>query len=336
MRQVWITRHGAPEVLQVRQVPDPSPARGEVRVQVAFAGVNYAEVMMRIGLYPDAGRPPLVPGFEVAGKVDAVGDGVDVALLGRRVTATTRSGGYSDQVCVSTANLMPTPDTVTDEAAAALPVNYLTAHHMLVHVCGLREGETVLVHSAAGGVGTAVVQLCGILGARVIGTASRGKHDFLRSLGVEPVDSGAADWPERVRAASGERGVDVALDAVGGASFRRSYELLAPAGRLCCFGASSMSGRRRNLLRAVRELLRMHRFHPVRLMNDNRGVHGIALGHLWEETEILAPQLDALVAHAAAGRIDPVIDGVYSFEQAAEAHRRLQSRESVGKILLAP
>ncbi len=271
-------------------------------MQVAFAGVNYAEVMMRIGLYPDAGRPPLVPGFEVAGKVDAVGDG----------------------------------DTVTDEAAAALPVNYLTAHHMLVHVCGLREGETVLVHSAAGGVGTAVVQLSGILGARVIGTASRGKHDFLRSLGVEPVDSGAADWPERVRAASGERGVDVALDAVGGASFRRSYELLAPAGRLCCFGASSMSGRRRNLLRAVRELLRMHRFHPVRLMNDNRGVHGIALGHLWEETEILAPQLDALVAHAAAGRIDPVIDGVYSFEQAAEAHRRLQSRESVGKILLAP
>ena len=193
LNRVWITKRGPPDVLRIREEPDPGPARGEIRVRVSHAGVNFADVMARLGLYPEAPPLPFVPGYEISGTVDAVGEGTDESWLGRRVTAVTRFGGYADLVCLPPALAVPTPDSVPDDAAASLPVNYLTAHQMLHRVCAVREGETVLVHGAAGGVGTAAVQLCGIVGARVIGTASTGKHDLLRESGVEPVDSRSKD-----------------------------------------------------------------------------------------------------------------------------------------------
>jgi synaptic vesicle membrane protein VAT-1 len=335
MRRVWIPKRGGPEVLEPRDEPDPSPAEGELRVRVAFAGVNFAEVMARLGLYPDAPPMPFVPGYEVSGTVDAMGAGVSGDWIGRRVTAVTRFGGYADVVCLPTALVLPIPDGVPDDAAAALPVNYLTAHQMLHRVAAVREGETVLVHGAAGGVGTAAVELCRVIGARVIGTASASKHDALREMGVDPVDSRDGGWPEAVRGLTGGRGVDVALDPVGGSSFRRSYELLAPGGRLVCFGVSAMApGERRSLPTAVRTLLRMPRFGPVGLMNENRAVAGVNLGRLWGETGMLRPQFESVLRLAAEGRIMPVLDRVFPLGEAAAAHRRLQARENVGKILL--
>jgi synaptic vesicle membrane protein VAT-1 len=335
MRRVWIPKRGGPEVLEPRDEPDPSPAEGELRVRVAFAGVNFAEVMARLGLYPDAPPMPFVPGYEVSGTVDAVGAGVSGDWIGQRVTAVTRFGGYADVVCLPTALVLPIPDGVPDDAAAALPVNYLTAHQMLHRVAAVREGETVLVHGAAGGVGTAAVELCRVIGARVIGTASASKHDALREMGVDPVDSRDGGWPEAVRGLTGGRGVDVALDPVGGSSFRRSYELLAPGGRLVCFGVSAMApGERRSLPTAVRTLLRMPRFGPVGLMNENRAVAGVNLGRLWGETGMLRPQFESVLRLAAEGRITPVLDRVFPLGEAAAAHRRLQARENVGKILL--
>lgn len=337
MKRVWITGRGEPDVLQPREEPDPLPAAGELRVRVEYAGVNFAEVMARLGLYPDAPPLPFVPGYEVSGTVDIAGDGVDPAWKGQRVTAVTRFGGYSDLVCLPPDLMVRTPDSVPDDVAASLPVNYLTAHQMLHRVCCVRAGETVLVHGAAGGVGIAAVQLCRIVGARVIGTASPAKHDFLRSLDVEPIASRTTDWPDRVRELTAGRGVDIVLDPIGGASFRRSYDLLASGGRLCCFGASSLApGTRRNLPAAIRGMIRMPRFGAIALMDDNRSVAGVNLGHLWNETEMLRPQFEAIVSHAAAGLVKPVIDRVYDLEQAAAAHARLQSRQSVGKILLRP
>lgn len=337
MRRVWITGRGEPDVLRSREEPDPTPAAGELRVRVAYAGVNFAEVMARLGLYPDAPPLPFVPGYEVAGTVDATGDGVDPEWLGERVTAVTRFGGYAELVCLTPDLVVRTPDSVPDDVAAGLPVNYLTAHQMLHRVCSVREGETVLVHGAAGGVGTAAVQLCRIAGARVIGTASPSKHEFLRDNGVEPIPSRTNDWPERVRELTGGRGVDIVLDPIGGVSLRHGYDLLAPAGRLCCFGASSLApGTKRNLVAAILGMIRMPRFGAIRLMNDNRSVAGVNLGHLWDETAMLRPQFEAIMAHAAAGRVSPVIDRVFDLENAAAAHERLQSRQSVGKILLDP
>ena len=336
MRQVWIEKTGPPEVLRLREVPDPAPESGELRIRVAFAGVNFAEVMARLGLYPDAPSLPFVPGYEVAGTVDAVGSGVDAYQVGERVTAVTQFGGYADCVCLPPALVVRTPDSTSDEEAAALPVNYLTAHQMLHRVCAVRPGEVVLVHGAAGGVGTAATQLCGIVGARVIGTASAAKHERLRDVGVEPVASDDPDLTSRVRELTDGRGVDIVLDPIGGRSFRTSYELLAPGGRLCCFGVSAMApGRRKNLLAALASLARMPRFGPIALMNENRSVAGVNLGHLWDETEMLVPQFEAIMKHAAAGRIRPIIDSVHDLDRASDAHERLQSRQSVGKILLA-
>lgn len=336
MRRVWIERTGPPEVLALKDEPDVVPGPGELRIRVAYAGVNFAEVMARLGLYPDAPPLPFVPGYEVSGSVDALGSGVEGFRIGERVTAVTQFGGYSDRVCLPTDLVVRTPDTVSDIEAAALPVNYLTAHQMLHRVAAVRAGETVLVHGAAGGVGTAAVQLCALAGARVIGTASAAKHGRLREAGVEPIASGDPALADRVRDLTGGRGVDIVLDPIGGGSFRTSYSLLAAGGRLCCFGVSDMApGRRRNPIAALRSLLRMPRFGPIALMNDNRAVAGINLGHLWDETEMLVPQFEAIIAHAAAGRIRPVIDNAFDLARASEAHERLQSRRSVGKILLS-
>ncbi|MCL7937133.1 MAG: zinc-binding dehydrogenase [marine benthic group bacterium] len=336
MRQVWIEKTGPPEVLRVREAPDPVPGPGELRVRVAFAGVNFAEVMARLGLYPDAPQLPFVPGYEVAGTVDEVGPGVEGYRVGERVTAVTRFGGYADCVCLPPALVVRTPDAISDADAAAIPVNYLTAHQMLHRVCAVRSGEVVLVHGVAGGVGTAATQLCDIVGAKVIGTASAQKHDRLREVGVEPIASNDPDLVERVRDITNGRGVDIALDPIGGRSFRTSYELLAPGGRLCCFGVSAMApGRRKNLLAALASLARMPRFGPIGLMNDNRSVAGVNLGHLWDETEMLVPQFEAIMSHAAAGRIRPVLDSTHALDRASDAHERLQSRRSVGKVLLA-
>jgi NADPH:quinone reductase-like Zn-dependent oxidoreductase len=335
MRQVWITRHGAPEVLEVREAADPIPAPGEVRIRVTHAGVNYAEVMARLGLYPDAPPLPFVPGYEVCGTIESAGKGAVAPEPGTRVIATTRFGGYADAVCVRAGQCIRAPGNLDDAEAAALPVTYLTAHHMLERLCGVRADDTVLVHGAAGGVGTAAIQLCAAVGARVIGTASPGKHEYLRSVGVEPVDYRQPEWPAVVLGLTNGRGVDIALDPIGGRSFRRSYGLLAPGGRLCCFGVSSMSGSdKRSMPRVLGSLVSMPRFRPVAMMNDNRGVLGVNLGRLWDEDRLLRPQLERLVELAADGRIRPVVDRTFALEEAAAAHRYLQERRNVGKLVL--
>ncbi len=335
MRQVWIPRKGTPDVLEVREAPDPTPGPGEVRIRVAYSGVNFADVMARLGLYPDAPKLPLVVGYEVSGTVDAVGEGVDPALDAQRVLAATRFGGYSDCVCVPASQAIAIGAELKDNEAAALPVNYLTAHHMLHWLGNLRAGQTVLLHGAAGGVGIAAVQLCNLAEARVIGTASSSKHDILRSLGVEPLDYHEPDWPARVRELTDGKGVDIALDPIGGSSFRKSYQLLAPTGRLFCYGMSSMApAENRRLWPVLRSLVTTPRFHAIQLMAGNRGVFGVNLGQLWDARHILEPQLHALVEHANAGRITPMVDSTFAFAEASAAHRRLQSRRNVGKVLL--
>lgn len=336
MRQVWITRRGGPDVLAVRDAPDPEPGPGEVRIRVSAAGVNFADVLARMGLYPDAPPLPCVIGYEVAGVVDAVGPGEATRHEGERVLALTHFGGYSDMVVVPTLQVLPVPGRIGLEAAAAIPVNYLTAWLMLVELGNVSAGQRVLVHSAAGGVGQAAVQICRWRGATVVGTASASKHARLRELGVEHVvDSRADDVEAAIRAAVGE--VDIALDPVGGASLAASYRLLAPLGRLFTFGASSLAtGERRNLARAVGGMLRTPRFRAFDLMNDNHGVLGVNIGHLWDRRDMLHRALSAVCTRVEAGDFEPVIDRTYDFTHAPDAHRFLQGRQGFGKVLLTP
>lgn len=338
MRQVWITRRGGPEVLQVRQAADPRPGDGEVRIRVAATGVNFADVLARMGLYPDAPPLPAVVGYEVAGTVDAVGAGVKGFLEGDRVGALTRFGGYADVVCVPAGQAFALPPGLSFQKAAAIPVNYLTAWIMLVHLGCVRAGDRVLVHAVAGGVGQAAVQICRWRGAEVVGTASASKHARLRELGVAHcIDYRTQDFEAEVRRLYGKAGVDVALDAVGGESFKKSYRCLGPLGRMYIFGVSSFApGRRRSVVAALRGLASMPRFSPIAMMNQNRGVHGVNLGHLWHRAEQLNQMLGEIVALVADGTFDPVVDQVYPLDRAADAHARLQDRQNFGKVLLAP
>jgi NADPH:quinone reductase-like Zn-dependent oxidoreductase len=334
MKQLVIPRHGAPEVLEVRDAPDPAVRPGTIRIRVRAAGVNFSDLLARQGLYPDAPKPPCTIGYEVSGLVDVVGAGVTTVRAGDRVVATTRFGGQSELVVVPAAAVFRLPEGWTFEQGAAFPVVYLTAHHMLVRVAAARRGETVLVHAAAGGVGLAVAELGRILGLRVLGLASSGKHEILREYGVEPFDSRDPRWFDAVRRST-PRGVDVVLDAVGGDSWRHGYRLLAPAGRLVCYGASVLSeGSRRNIVRTLWRVLRFPRFGPLALMNDNRSVAGVNLGHLWNDEALLAPQVEALLGYAREGKLTPRVDRAFPLAEAAAAHRYIHERRNIGKVVL--
>lgn len=340
MRQVWTSRRGGPGVLEVREAPIPVPERGQVRLRVAWAGVNFADVMMRRGLYPDAPRLPAVAGYEVSGVIDAVGEGADPALLGRPAVAMCKFGGYSEYVCVPAAWAWPLPAEADLRAAAALPVNYLTAWQMVRVMAPVAAGGTVLVQGAAGGVGQAACQLCRLAGARVIGSASPGKHDELRAQGLAFVfDSRLPRFADLVREATGGRGVEAALEPRHGRWILESYRCLSRCGHLVLFGfAGAAAGSRSGTLSALRTLAQVPwlAINPVRLMNDNRSLGGVNLGRMWDEGARTAPWLRALLDLLARGEICPRLDSTYTFAQAAAAHERLESRASFGKILLEP
>jgi NADPH:quinone reductase-like Zn-dependent oxidoreductase len=324
-------------VLEIREERDPLPERGLLRIRVEASGVNFADVMGRMGIYPDLPKMPCVPGYEVAGRVDAVGEDVGADWIGRDVIALTRFGGYSDVVCVPEIQTFARPEGMSAAGGACLPVNYLTAY-LLIEVMGsLHRGETVLVHSAGGGVGIAAIQLARRIGAQVIGTASAGKHDFLKSIGVEhTIDYRSEDFEKRVREITYERGVELALDAVGGSSFRKSFRCLSPTGRLGMFGFSTAApGKRRSRLSLLRGALTMPwlRFNPPALMNANKGVFGVNLGHLWDEGARVAAWMETLLGYSREGAIEPVVAASFPFEQAAEAHEFIQDRRNTGKVL---
>jgi synaptic vesicle membrane protein VAT-1 len=338
MRQVWIPKIGGPEVLTLRDAPDPEPGAGQVRVRVAAAGVNFADVLARMGLYPDAPKLPTVVGYEVSGTVDKLGPGVTGPAVGTRVLSLTRFGGYSDVVCVPSDLTIPLPDALSFEKAAAIPVTYLTAWIMLVYLGGVKKGDKVLVHAAAGGVGQAALQICRWRGAEVIGTASAGKHARLKELGcAHCVDYTSQDFEVEVKRITNGRGVDIALDAVGGESFKKSYRSLASLGRLYLFGVSSFApGTRRSILSALAGLWAMPSFKPIPLMNDNRGVMGVNMGHLWDRGAQLKGMLDEIVALVKDGTLDPVVDKTFPFAAASDAHAHIQARGNFGKVLLVP
>lgn len=338
MRQIWIPKAGGPDVLEVREAADPTPSEGEVRVRVAASGVNFADIMARMGLYPDAPPLPCVVGYEVAGTVDAVGPGVTDVKAGDRVLCITRFGGYTDTLLAPAAQVAQLPDGLGFEAAAAIPVNYLTAWLMLVRLGNVQRGERVLVHAAAGGVGQAAVQICNWKGASVIGTASPGKHARLREAGVAHcIDYTTQDFEAEVMRLTDGEGVGVALDAVGGASFGKSYRCLGSLGRLYCFGVSSFApGKSRSLLAALKGLLSTRRYGPIGMMNENRGVHGVNLGHLWHIAPELRAMLGEIVDLVGDGTFAPVVDATFSFEKAADAHRYIQDRKNFGKVILTP
>lgn len=317
MRVAEIPRAGAPDVFRLVERPDPAPRDGQVVIDVRAAGVNFADVMGRMGLYPDAPPFPFVCGYEVAGTLPD----------GRRVMAFTKFGGYASKVATPERGVVPLPDGMSFEEGAAIPVVYSTAWVALVAMARVAAGDRVLVEQAAGGVGIAAIQIAKHAGAEVFGVVSTdAKADFLRGLAVKPLVRDRDEWP---------RDLDVILDPTGANSLPRDLDHLAAAGRIVLFGASELvTGRKRSMLKAGWRYLKRPRIDPYALANANRGIFGLNMLHIAGAPGLMERAMKDIMKGAAEGWIKPRVDRTFPLEKAADAHAYMQDRKNVGKIVL--
>jgi NADPH:quinone reductase-like Zn-dependent oxidoreductase len=336
MRALVITKHGAPEVLKVLERPDPEVGPGEIRIAVKAAGLNFSDLLARVGMYPDAPKPPSVIGYEVAGDVESVGDGVESVKPGDRVIAGCRFGGQAELAVAKAGNVFALPDGWSYEKGAAFPVVYVTAYAGLVRYGNVLEGERVLIHAAAGGVGIASTQLGKHLGAELYGTASASKHDAVRGFGIEhAIDYHSQDTVKEIRRITGEKKpLDLVMDAIGGNSFRKSWSLLRAGGRLVAFGASEAGGGdRREIPKALKMLVTSPVFPVLSMMRDSKSVIGLNMLTL-QDTKGLDDYIQPLTDLMEQGVIDPVVAEAFPIERAADAHRYLSERKNIGKVVL--
>ncbi len=323
MKAIIFRQHGGPEVLEVADVPAPKPGPGQVLLRVRAAGVNYADTMHRAGTYGGEYQFPFTVGFEVCGEVAEVGPGVTEPAVGRRVMGRA-SGGYAEYCLASAPGLLPVPDGAGDEEAAAFPVVFQTAYHCLLTVGRMLPGETVLVHAAGGGVGTAAVQLARMLGGHILATAGNDdKARRVRDLGADVcVNYRQQVFNDMVRLETGGRGADVILESVGGDVFTDSLECLAALGRLVVLGVASGAPS-----------------HPKvrQLLSNNQAVLGFHLGNLMRRCPDVARRgFETVREFWRWGRVRPVVGHVLPLEQARQAHELIGSRDSFGKIVLKP
>ena len=335
MRKVIYPKVGGVDSIQIVEADDPVPGPGQVTVRIHRAGINFADLMMRQGLYGSNPDYPFTPGYEAAGEIIEAGDGVEGLQSGDRVLAMTGFGGYSEQIALDASRVISLPDSISFDQAAAIPVTYGTAYHMLVHLGNLAPDETVLIHHAAGGVGTAVAQICEAYGASlVVGTASSPKREFVESMGVRFVDREVEDFVDVCKEMTEGKGVHHAIDPVGGSHVMRSYKALRRGGKLYFFGASAaVKGDKKSRLTALKMWASTPRFDPLKMMSSNKAVFGVHMGLLDNES-VFRGHLEVLSEMLLKGQIDPVIDSVWRFEQVADAQKHIHDRKNRGKVLL--
>ncbi|HEX2391903.1 MAG TPA: zinc-binding dehydrogenase [Solirubrobacterales bacterium] len=313
MKAIQIQEFGGPEVFQHVELPDPTPGEGEVLVDVARVGVNFADTHATRNDYLAEQSLPLIPGAEMSGRTPD----------GRRVAALLGSGGYAQRVAVPEATLIPVPDEVDDEQAAGALLQGLTAIALVERCARVQPGETIVIEAAAGGTGTLAVQLAKRAGARVIGLASsEEKRQLVAGLGADAtVDSRAAELGTAIREANDGKRVDAVLHMSGGAAFDAELGVLAPLGRMVVFGIAT---------REQREVS------TAALLRGSKSVIGFWLAHLLARPALLAPMIGELLGALAAGELEVTIGGVYPLSEAARAHEDLIARRTSGKLLLDP
>lgn len=339
MRAMVVGRYGPPEVFEAREGPEPTPKPGEALIRVIAVGVGFADLMQRMGVYPGTPKPPFVPGFELAGVIEqgpaSSPDGKPLQVV-ERVVAIAKFAAYAQRVAVPAQRIFRLPAGISFEDAAAIPLNYLTAHHIMFVMGNLQPGDRILVHGAAGGVGGAAVQLAKAHDLKVFGTGGPTKQEFLHQTGVDhPIDYTREDFVEVVRRVAPE-GIEMVMDPIGGGSFTKSYHCLGPMGRLAIYGFSAAAGPegKRSLMRAAKAYVATRRYHPMKLMQENTAIIGVHLGHLDARSAVLAKELDELFRLYGAGKIKPIIGKTFPLEEAAAAHRYIHSRQNIGKVVL--
>jgi NADPH:quinone reductase-like Zn-dependent oxidoreductase len=343
MKKVLIRSAGGYDRLELVEAESGSLAAGEVRVEVEAIGVNFADVIIRMGLYSSAKEYvgwPITPGFEFSGRVVEVAAGVEGFEVGQAVLGLTRFGAYASEVCVPAHQLFALPEGYSMEEAAGFQVVFLTAYYALHRLCLLSPGQRVLVHSAAGGVGGALLQLAKLAGLASLGVVGAShKVEAARTLGAtEVVDKSTEDLWARAEAFAPE-GFDAVFDANGVSTLRESYRHLAPEGRLVVYGFHTMfprRGGRPNWLQLALSWLRTPRFDPFQLVERNRAVMGFNLSYLFGQEALLGEVMGVLLDHAAAGRLEKPTVTAYPLAEVARAHADLESGATVGKLILVP
>lgn len=334
-KRVVIRKAGGISCISAVPMEIPSPGVGEVRVKVAYAGINFADLLMRMGFYNPRPPYPFTPGYEVSGVVDAVGEGVEGWTVGQRVVAAMRNGGQASYVLAPSERVIALPDGFSLESAAATPVTYLTAHHMLHHLGHMTSEDSVLIHGGAGGVGTAALQLCRWAGVeKVWSTSSKQKHHVLEGYGARAIDRHNEDFASIIKQETNGRGVDHILDPIGGDHLRRSLSSLAEGGRLYTYGLSAAAPTsKRSLLKAIFALRKSPKFDPLRLMTRNRGVFGVHMG-TWTDEKVMRQQLQRIIEGIQSGHLEPIIDSVFPAEEVQAAHQHIHDAKNIGKVLL--
>ena len=316
-QSIFVTKHGVPDVLKLKSDSLKEPIIGEVCVKIKYSGINFADIMGRMGLYPTAPKPPYVPGFEIAGIIEKTGDDKTKNLVGRAVVGLSRFHGYSTHTNVPVNQLFFINEKWLD-VAAAIPVNYLTAYFMMIHQAAIRENEWFLIHGIGGGVGIAALQIAQHLGVKIIGTCSGWKHDQIREMGVEHlIDYRSENFKDRVLEITDGNGADVIIDSLGGKALKDSFGCLAEFGRLISYGFSKAApGTKKNILKILPEYLGMPKFNPMHLMSKNKGVFGFHLGLIQKRQDLVKKYGSLLLKWLDDGIISPKVDAVFPLEKA--------------------
>ena len=339
MKAIYLTKYGnAENVFDIKDADIPIPDKGEVVIKVGAFGLNFADVLARRGLYPDAPKNPALLGYDVSGTVNAVGAGVEKVKVGQRVTALTRFGGYAEYAKTIVDGVAVIPDDMDFGTATALSTQACTAYFCAEEAVKLHHGDHVLVQAAAGGVGIALVQIAKHHGCIVCGTASTRKQGFLKEIGVDiPIDYTQKNFVKEIEQKLGKkRALDVVFDSIGGKTFKRGLKALAPGGRMVSFGAASqIKGNRTNKLGALRVAMGFGFFSPIGMIVKSQAVIGVNMLRIADHRpHIFGKCLDGVVNYAVKGIIKPHIARVFKADQIAEAHYFLESRQSIGKIAL--
>ncbi|MCB9612812.1 MAG: zinc-binding dehydrogenase [Sandaracinus sp.] len=341
--KIVIHRAGSYDQLRVESHPAPKPKAGEVAIDVKATGVNYADVIVRMGLYASAKELvgwPITPGFEVAGVVRELGEGVTDLKVGDRVIAGLLFGGYASSVVAPSTQVWKLPEALSFEQGAGIPAVYLTGWFALHFLAHPRKGDRVLVHSAAGGVGSVLVQMAKRVGCEVTGVVGRTeKVAVARALGCDHVlDKSKEDLWARAKTIA-PKGFDLVLDANGVETLKHSYDHLRPAGKLVVYGFATMmpkTGGKPNYLKLAADWIRTPRFNPLDLTNQSKSVLAFNLSYLFDRMDLLGAAMDDVLAWIESGELKPPATTTFPLTQVADAHKHIESGKSTGKLILLP
>ena len=336
MKRIEYIKYGAPEVLQVKDFDLNELKDNEVQIKTHFAGINFAEIMTRMGLYPGAPKPPSPIGGEASGIIQKTGSKVGDFKIGDKVMAFAPFNSYSSHINVNENMLIKLPESFTMEQGAAFPVVYITAYMMMFDLGNLKKDEIFFIQGAGGGVGTAAIQLAKEVGAKIIGTSSAWKHERLKDMGVDLcIDYNNENVKKKIMDYTDGYGVDLIIDPVGGKQWSESYETLSPMGKLIVYGNQNLvQGKTRSTIALIKEMFAMPKIKPYELIGKNKAIMGYHLGKLKGAEHKIKRAIKGINIMIEAGNINPVIGKVFPFDQAAEAHTYIQERKNFGKVLL--